>query len=116
VGLTGATGPTGPQGPSGSGLIANVYDNTEFGPEFVGLLIGSTATAATKIDHGIYQVTFDRDVSNCAAVATVTTGGATANTQAGTPDSTQVTVYLVNFQGGTFNYISQDFYLVVVCP
>src|SRR5262249_51606067 len=71
-GAQGETGPQGPQGDPGAGapLWAFVGDD--------GTLLGGTATGASKDSPGEYEVTFDRDITNCAGVA---------NAGANTPDA-----------------------------
>lgn len=65
AGVTGARGATGPTGPSGIALWADVKSN--------GTLVHGTATGASRISTGNYDVTFGQSVENCAAVAN--TGG-----------------------------------------
>ena len=62
TGATGATGPTGARGPAGLSLFANIDED--------GTLLSGTATGAVRTGTGQYTVTFGRDVTACAPVAT----------------------------------------------
>jgi Collagen triple helix repeat (20 copies) len=62
TGPTGLKGATGPTGPAGLSLFANIDDD--------GTLLSGTATGAVRTGTGQYTVTFGRDVTACAPVAT----------------------------------------------
>jgi hypothetical protein len=116
TGARGPTGPTGPTGPAGSSLFANVDED--------GTLLSGTATSAVRIGNGQYTVTFGRDVTTCAPVAT-------SGKVPGSGDGIPLATFLVNnndtanpktvkvfllipFAGGA---LAEDaaFHLVVAC-
>lgn len=66
-GDTGDTGPKGDPGQAATKLFAKVTATGE-------LVYGSGATGVTRNWDGEYTVHFDRDLSNCVALATVGTG------------------------------------------
>jgi hypothetical protein len=71
AGATGATGAAGPAGPAGSGGSAALWAKVDSDGSMVA---GSHVVSTTKLASpptGFYQVVFDRDVTNCAAIATV---------------------------------------------
>ena len=115
AGATGATGPTGSQGPSGTGtgMIAIVSDDPEFG---VSLSAGTTpGITVDRVSNGQYIVTFPSSVIECAGVASAVTGGGIVNVQMGNFGNNQATVFIVNFNNGTINFLNVGFSLAVVC-
>jgi hypothetical protein len=59
AGDTGPQGPQGPQGPAGPGALWIVWSN-------VGQF-GSPGVSATRLRTGVFEVTFPKDVTGCAA-------------------------------------------------
>jgi len=119
IGAVGPSGPQGLQGPMGApgtpatSLWAYVWETGE-------LKRGSGATAATKAGSDYYEVTFNRDVSNCVALATPakgSTNGVTANiflyTVAGSVNPNQVEV---DTESSTVTANPSAFTLAVFCP
>ena len=88
-----------------------------------GALVRGTAIGASSLGTGTgaYTVTFDQDVSNCAAVAT--SGGfpgfdfAATNATADTDTSTVVPnqVFLTFIRADSVAHVDTAFHLVVVC-
>jgi hypothetical protein len=107
---------TGPTGAAGLSLFANIDED--------GTLLSGTATGATKIGTGHYIVTFGRDVTACAPVAT---SGKVPGSDDGIPLATfllhnddtanpnDVEVYLIVPYQGTALSASAAFHLVVAC-
>lgn len=114
-GTTGASGPTGPAGPSGNTLYARVGSD--------GTLVAGTATSATTLGTGRYEVFFSQDVSNCAPIAQ--TGlfpgsgdapPATAFTETGTTGTTSAVGVIVNVVAlSTGTFADSPFNLIVAC-
>jgi hypothetical protein len=112
-GDTGAQGPMGAPGTPATSLWAYVWETGA-------LQRGSGATAATKAGPDYYEVTFNRDVSNCVAVATPAKGSTNGirtdiflYTVAGSVSANQVEVDTEN-SSGTAN--PSAFTLAVFCP
>jgi hypothetical protein len=106
AGVTGATGPT---GPSGIALFADVNSS--------GTLVHGTATGASRVSAGNYDVTFGQSVENCAAVAN--TGGfngfdsaTTELAQTGFNTPNEVVVNLYKLDG---TQADSSFRLIVAC-
>jgi hypothetical protein len=107
---------TGPTGSAGVSLFANIDED--------GTLLSGTATASERIGAGHYMVTFDRDVTGCAPVAT---SGKVPGSEDGVPLATflvhnkdtsnpnNVEVYLLVPYQGTALAESAAFHLVVAC-
>jgi hypothetical protein len=116
---TGPTGATGPTGPAGVSLFANVNG-------IDGTLLSGTATAATRYSAGVYGVTFNRDIRNCAATAApginegsqgvISADGSIEQVNMGeafkTPNPNTVTVW-IRVQASAYG--DDSFHLIVVC-
>ena len=121
-GATGARGTTGPTGPAGITLFANVNG-------IDGSLVGGNATGASRFGAGVYEVTFDRDITNCAGTASpgfnqgssgVITGAKIEQVNMGEkakagPDPNTVAVWISQDSSGTSFYSDSSFHLIVVC-
>lgn len=120
AGPTGATGPTGPAGAPGQSATAlwAVVDVAG------GLVHGSHVAATTKLFSGTvagaYQVTFDRDVTGCALIATL----GRIDSQALNPDAGEIgTAYrngspdavFVKTYDSTGTAADESFHLAVFC-
>jgi hypothetical protein len=120
-GPTGLKGDKGDKGDPGVSLFANVNGND-------GSLTSGNAIGTTLFGTGVYEVTFDRDVSQCAGTASpgfnqgslgVETGQAyVTEVEMGvagkTSDSTTLDTVTVWIEDGT-KYVPNDFHLIVVC-
>ena len=119
-GEQGLPGPAGPAGPPGPTLYAVVNSDGD-------LQLGSaiSATTATGGFGTFYLVTFDRDVTTCAATAangmaagSENQGGIQLNAVlhaigTGSPDPSQVTVAFRDVDSG--NFVETGFHLIVAC-
>lgn len=127
LGPQGPQGPEGPEGPQGvqgeqGPAGVNMFANVTAG----GSLEGGTAMSAQQTEIGRYIVTFDADVSACAAVANAGFTGvgtanllAIANANVGSFGLTSSQVG-VNFNrpapdGAGFLATTTDFHVIVVC-
>jgi hypothetical protein len=115
TGQTGATGATGPAGAATNSLFADVAQNGT-------LVEGSPGTTATHLSAtGDYAVTFTRDVSSCAAAATIginADGGlfesdGTIIANLGLGSFGNAVEVITSFNGGTGT--DQSFHLIIVC-
>jgi hypothetical protein len=115
-GLPGPAGPTGPKGDSATKLFANVKP----GNSASGLIYGSSSGTSgnpgrnTSAGVGVYTVTFNQDVSNCAVLAIpggndLVQGQATAKPSGGNT----VTVQTYDSEGSPTAL--DDFTLAVFC-
>ena len=94
-------------------MIAIVSDDPEFG---VSLSAGTTpGITVDRVSNGQYIVTFPSSVIECAGVASAVTGGGIVNVQMGNFGNNQATVFIVNFNNGTINFLNVGFSLAVVC-
>ena len=114
-GPAGAKGEPGARGPAGISLYANVTGK--------GDLESGTATAAKRASEGLYVVTFPRDVSQCAAVASSgpTLSGshwpqATGSASTTVDNQVQVSFAIPDAANQLFfKYYDTDFHLIVAC-
>jgi hypothetical protein len=130
-GQKGATGPAGPKGdPGASGPAGPKGDKGDPGVSLyanvgAGALESGTALSAERLELGTYLVTFGRDVSHCAAVASpgLTTGGAATLIATGVTnvgdDSFANNQVEVQFHArdaqGIVEARDTDFHLIVAC-
>ena len=110
-GPQGPAGPQGEQGPAGINLWATVNDD--------GKLIRGTATGATRSETGVYLVTFDQDVDECAPMANPGLTEAGMSFASDAIASTITPVFAENEVAVIFqnplDRIDTDFHLIVVC-
>jgi len=104
-GPPGSTGATGPAGPPATSLWAVV------GPDG-SLLGGSNVTSAYSFSPGNYEVTFNRDVTTCGAIATINGNVGDINTHINNPGAG--TVY-VGTNSGAGPGEAMGFTLAVFC-
>jgi hypothetical protein len=113
-GLAGPAGPAGPKGDAATKLFATVQPKAGGS----GIALGPSSGVQTLVRQGggsgIYQITFDQDVSKCAVVVspggnTLTSGEATAKTTGGGG----VTVQTFDSDGATDDL--DAFTLAVLC-
>lgn len=115
AGATGVTGPAGPAGTPATRLFARVAAN--------GTLQGSSGVAtANNRGTGEYQVTFNRDISGCAALASpsadngaVATGTIISANHQTTPGDNTVLLLSQRLVGGAFVDQNISFDLAVFC-
>jgi hypothetical protein len=108
--LRGQTGPAGPAGPPA--ITENVRVNS-----------GGGATGTGRVDHttndGLYTVTFNRDVGNCAYAATLAAvpGGGVPEPSAGriTVASRGGATVVVKTYNAAGAFVPQPFHLIVAC-
>jgi len=130
TGAAGATGPQGPPGPASNILFANV--NVSLVVE--GLVLVNSSPAASlsctdpsvpagfSVGSGECHVTFPRDISACAGVAstpaglTNSAGIISASVQMGFPDNQTVKVITFIGNGALSDTSDSGFQLIVVCP
>jgi len=110
-GVPGVPGAPGEQGPAGINLFANVASD--------GTLISGTAVSSLRFDVGEYEVTFDRDISDCAAVVTaglvdpdVVAGYGQANLGANTAAGVRI---LQPSSPTPIAFVDSAFHIIVVC-
>jgi hypothetical protein len=131
--LRGERGPTGERGPIGETGLTGGVDTTILwavvsagnGSTPASIARGKHAVSANRFAQGIEEVKFDRDVSNCAYVATL--GSSTGAVSPGfyTPTSTSVTpvsgatdtvfVSTAYLSGGFPTGLDASFHLIVAC-
>jgi hypothetical protein len=132
-GPAGDTGPTGPQGPIGLQGLTGGVDTTILwavvsagnGVTPASIARGKHAVSANRFAQGIQEVKFDRDVSNCAYVATLGSSSPAVSPGFYTPTSTTVTpvsgapdtVFVgTAYQSGGFpTGLDASFHLIVAC-
>jgi hypothetical protein len=118
AGTQGPQGPAGPKGEKGDrgvSLYANVTS--------AGVLESGTASSASRDAKGSYRVTFDGDISKCAATVTAgaTGGGSWYDLAFGTAavaggyGSHQIAVWFHAKDGVNTILIDTDFHLIVAC-
>jgi hypothetical protein len=108
-GATGAQGVQGAPGQSATKLfVAMDADGT--------LTKNSGATLATKANAGVYRISFNTDITNCAYLATAgqDTGGVSGDYNIFTSRTSTTTVNIVIFDGSN-NALDLPFYLAVLC-
>jgi hypothetical protein len=116
-GPSGVPGPSGAPGPAGINLFANISAS--------GAVLSGSATGATVIGEGGYLVTFDRDVSSCAALAVAgptgqgdaATDNAVASVAVGVQDRPpqEVNVFFSVPSNPQLEGRFTDFHLIVAC-
>ena len=125
--LKGNTGPRGPAGAQGS-LGAAGAQGVQGAPGksatklFVALDADGTltknsgATLATKANAGVYRISFNTDITNCAYLATAgqDTGGVSGDYNIFTSRTSTTTVNVVILDGSN-NALDLPFYLAVFC-
>jgi hypothetical protein len=105
-GANGAAGPIGPQGPPGPAAdfawaVVDVFGN---------LTRGSHALSSTQPGVGVYRVTFDQDVSDCAYLASLS-GTLSGMLHVGHPAPDVVEVHTFDGSGNA----PRPFHLGVLC-
>jgi hypothetical protein len=113
-GQTGSTGPQGPPGPAVATLSAAVLPAGE-----IARGQGTTSPVSNHTNEGVYRVDFNRDVSACFAVATISrsptqsaSGAIAAEMGSGAGDRNSVYVYTSNSSGALADL---PFHLIVTC-
>jgi len=115
--LRGQTGPAGPQGPPGPGAVtlsAAVLPGGNFARSQ-----GTSGPVSTHTNPGVYKVDFNRDVTACYAVATISrspaqtaSGEIATEMGSGAGDRNSVYVYTSNSSGALADL---PFHLIVTC-
>jgi hypothetical protein len=114
-GDTGAVGPQGPAGtpgaPGGGGLWAKVYNGGDLYAASAGVV------SSTRVRQGQYAVTFNRDVSVCAAVANPAFPSKSVDTNSFPDEPNKVYVDISAGLDPLFqaNYVDSFFTLIVIC-
>jgi hypothetical protein len=118
AGSQGPQGPAGPKGDKGDPGISLYANVTE-----AGVLESGTATAASRTGQGSYVVTFDRDLSKCAAVSSAGATGSgawiwsawDAVSVAGSSGANKVAITFRGPSAGGSQPVDTDFHLIVAC-